>query len=214
MPKTQFAHIRHWVFDLDNTLYPPHMRLFDQIEAKMTAYICRISDLSEVEASQLRRHYWEKYGTTLAGLMRHYDIEPCAYLEEVHDISFDVLDPEPELADAIKALPGRKIIYTNGSAPYAINVLRARGLDGLFDEIYGIEDANFVPKPEAEAFATVFKADDLRPDQAAMFEDDPRNLRVPFDLGLRTVHVTPDPAPAPHIDHHTSDLADLLTRLV
>ena len=214
MVKDVFSHVDTWVFDLDHTLYPPRMRLFDQIEVRMTSYVMRELNVSRDEADDLRARYWREHGTTLAGLMRNHDIDPDPYLVEVHDIDFSVLDPEPALAEVIRQLPGRKIIYTNGSAPYAEQVLAARGLDGLFAEIYGIEHAGYRPKPEAAAFEQVFARDGLNPKSAAMFEDDPRNLRVPHDMGLNTVLVTPEPDPHPHIHHHTNDLTGFLTQLV
>ncbi|MCC1494566.1 pyrimidine 5'-nucleotidase [Cognatishimia sp. F0-27] len=209
----QFDHVRHWVFDLDNTLYPPHIRLFDQIEARMTGFVARELGVDTQEADRLRGHYWQEYGTTLAGLMREHGIDPDAYLDEVHDIRFDALEPDPVLAARISDLPGRKIIYTNGSAPYAMQVLAARGLSDVFDAIYGVEHAGFAPKPERTAFDRVFARDGLVGETAAMFEDEPRNLAVPHALGMRTVHVAPEPVEAAHIHHHTEDLSAFLTRL-
>jgi putative hydrolase of the HAD superfamily len=213
MPEQHFAHVTTWVFDLDNTLYPPQMRLFDQIEAKMTDWVMRALNLDRARADQLRAQYWQTYGTTLAGLMREHAVDPGPYLTEVHDIDFSVLSPDPALAAALRALPGRRIVYTNACAPYAEKVLAARGLGGLFDAIYGVEHADFHPKPEARAFARVFALDGLDPKAAAMFEDDTRNLAVPHALGMRTVHVAPAPDPAPHIHHHTDELATFLCRL-
>jgi putative hydrolase of the HAD superfamily len=213
MPKQHFSHVDTWVFDLDNTLYPPHMRLFDQIEVKMTDWVMEALKVDRARADHLRAYYWQTYGTTLAGLMTEHGVDPGPYLSEVHDIDFSVLSPDPELASGIRDLPGRKIVYTNGCAPYAEKVLAARGLGGLFDAVYGVEHADFHPKPEARAFATVFARDGLTPERAAMFEDDVRNLAVPHDLGMRTVHVAPDPVQAPHIQHHTDDLATFLARL-
>jgi putative hydrolase of the HAD superfamily len=208
-----FDAVRVWVFDLDNTLYPPATRLFDQIDRRMTAYVMRELGLPEGPADRLRHDYWQEYGTTLAGLIAHHGIDPEPYLVEVHDIDFSVIAPDPDLRAGIAALPGRRIVYTNGSAPYARRVIAARGLDGLFDAVYGVEHAGYRPKPQPEAFAAVFQADGLDPARAAMFEDDPRNLRVPHRLGMRTVHVAPDPEPAEHIHHHTTDLAGFLHRL-
>jgi putative hydrolase of the HAD superfamily len=208
-----FAHVRAWVFDLDNTLYSPAVRLFDQIETRMTDYVIRTTGVSPAEADGLRKSYWARYGTTLAGLMEHHEIDPDDYLVDVHDISFDALTPDPHLAELIAALPGRKIVYTNGSAPYAAQVLKARGLNEAFDAIYGVEHADYAPKPRAEAFERVFARDGIDPTGAAMFEDDPRNLAAPHAMGMRTVHVGPDPAPADHIHHHTDDLNGFLSRL-
>ena len=209
-----FSHINAWVFDLDNTLYPPHMRLFDQIEARMTAWVMETLCVDHAEADRLRKLYWAQYGTTLAGLMREHDVDPAPYLEDVHDISFDGLSPDPTLRDRITALPGRKIIYTNGTAPYAENVIKARGLSGIFDAIYGVEHAGFQPKPEHGAFKQVFAADGLAPKQSAMFEDEARNLAAPHAMGMRTVHVAPTPQPQDHIHHHTDDLSGFLKQVL
>jgi putative hydrolase of the HAD superfamily len=214
MPQPPFSDVTTWVFDLDNTLYPPHMRLFDQIEVRMTDWVMRALAVDRERADHLRAHYWQTYGTTLAGLMTEHGVDPGPYLTEVHDIDFSVLAPDAVLADAIARLPGRKIVYTNGCAPYAEKVLSARGLAGLFDALYGVEHAEFHPKPDARAFATVFAQDGLNPKTAAMFEDDARNLAVPHDLGMRTVHVAPEPQPAPHIHHHTDDLTAFLRCLL
>lgn len=214
MSKQDFSHVTTWVFDLDNTLYPPHMRLFDQIEVKMTDWVMQALQVDRARADHLRAYYWQTYGTTLAGLMTEHGVDPGPYLTEVHDIDFSVLSPDPDLAGAIARLPGRKIIYTNACAPYAEKVLSARGLGDLFDAIYGVEHAEFHPKPDARAFATVFGKDGLDPARGAMFEDDSRNLAVPHALGMKTVHVAPEAAPADHIHHHTDDLAAFLARLV
>jgi len=208
-----FSGVATWVFDLDNTLYPPRMRLFDQIEVRMTDWVMQALKVDRARADHLRAYYWQTYGTTLAGLMTEHGIDPGPYLTDVHDIDFSVLAPDPALASAIAELPGRRIVYTNGCAPYAEKVLAARGLGGLFDAVYGVEHADFHPKPEARAFAKVFSRDGLNPTAAAMFEDDLRNLVVPHDLGMRTVHVAPAPQPAPHVQHHTDDLAGFLRRL-
>ena len=213
MPRAHFQHIDTWVFDLDHTLYPPSARLFDQIEVKMTQYVMDALNVDHARADHLRQHYWATYGTTLTGLMREHDVDPAPYLTHVHDIDFSVLTPAPDLATKIKALKGRRIVYTNGCVPYAKNVLHARGLTGLFDAIYGVEDAGFLPKPEQQAFETIFEKDGIEPSTAAMFEDDPRNLMAPHAMGMRTVHVADDPVTASHIHHHTSDLTAFLGQL-
>ena len=213
MPSDPFKHVDTWVFDLDNTLYHPRVRLFEQIDQKMTDFVMRVTGTDRTESDRLRRTYWQHYGTTLAGLMAHHAIDPVPYLVEVHDIDFSVLEPDPALRAAIARLAGRRIVYTNGSAPYARQVITARGLDGVFDAVYGVEDADYHPKPQPQAFAKVFATDGLRPETAAMFEDDPRNLKVPYGLGMRTILVTPENEPHPHIQYHTDDLAAFLTRL-
>ena len=214
MQKHRFSHVETWVFDLDNTLYPPETALFDQINIRMTAWVMQVAGVEQAVAEQLRHRYWREHGTTLAGLMRHHAIDPAPYLEDVHEIDFSVIAPDPALARAIAALPGRRIVYTNGTKPYAERVITHRGLSGLFDAVYGVEHAKLVPKPERSAFETVFAIDGLAPERAAMFEDDPRNLRVPHEMGMRTVHVAPEAEPAPFIEHHTTDLTAFLEQLV
>ncbi|WP_179380592.1 pyrimidine 5'-nucleotidase [Jannaschia marina] len=205
-----WSHVRTWVFDLDETLYPPSAPLFPQIEARMVDWITSALGVGRGEADRLRAEWWATHGTTLAGLMHDHGVAPEPFLTEVHDIDFSVLTPDPDLRAAIAALPGRKVIFTNGTAPYALDVLRARGLDGLWDAIHGIEHAGHVPKPAPAAFDRVFARDGLTPRAAAMFEDSARNLRVPAERGVTTVHVAPTPAPAPHIHHHTADLTAFL----
>jgi len=208
--ETDFAHVETWVFDLDNTLYPPEMALFDQINAHMSDWVMRKLGVDRAEADRLRHRYWRDHGTTLAGLMRHHGIDPGPYLIEVHEIDFSVLSTDPVLTRRIAALPGRKIVYTNGTAPYAERVIAHRGLTGLFDAVYGVEHAALVPKPERAAFEAVFGLDGLCGTKAAMFEDDPRNLAVPHEMGMQTVLIAPAPEPAAFISHHATDLTGFL----
>jgi putative hydrolase of the HAD superfamily len=205
-----FDHVAFWVFDLDNTLYPPEARLFDQIEVRMTDWVMEALKVDRTQADRLRDHYWRTYGTTLAGLMAEHGVDPGPYLSHVHEIDLGHLEPDATLAQRIRRLPGRKIVYTNGCAPYAERVLTARGLDGLFDAVYGVEHAGFRPKPERAAFETIFAADGLDAARGAMFEDDPRNLAAPHSMGMRTIHVAPEREEHPHIHHHTNNLTEFL----
>lgn len=213
MPKDAFAHIETWVFDLDNTLYPPEARLFDQIERLMTGYVMEALGVEREEANRLRLHYWQTHGTTLAGLMREHDLDPVPYLAHVHEIDLSGLSADPGLCRAIRALPGRKLVYTNGSRRHAENVVAARGLEGEFDALFGIEDADFVPKPERVAFEAVFRVGEVEPGRAAMFEDDARNLLAPHEMGMRTVLVGAS-GEAAHVHFRTDGLAEFLERLV
>lgn len=223
-----FTQIDTWIFDLDNTLYPPEMALFPQIESRMNDYVMRLLTVEREAASRMRRDWWMRHGTTLAGLMADHAIDPIAYLDEVHDVDLTLLAPAPDLALAIAALPGRRLIHTNADAAYALRVLRARGLttmpDGLplFEAIYGVTETDFQPKPRAEAFAAVIGAARIDPTRAIFFEDDPRNLAVPKQLGMRTVLVGPGRhgpdlmtgAVPDHVDHHIHDLTAFLQAIV
>ncbi|MDS9468064.1 pyrimidine 5'-nucleotidase [Paracoccus sp. MBLB3053] len=217
-----FDHVTTWIFDLDNTLYAPEMRLFDQIEKKMTAFVMRELRVPEAEANRIRGHYWRTHGTTLSGLMALHDVDPLPYLREVHDIDFSHLTPDPDLAALISDLPGRKIVHTNADTEYAGRVLGHRGL-AIFDEVHGIETTGFHPKPDPRAYAAVMEASGFDPAAAAMFEDDPRNLSVPHSLGMRTVLVgtgrhgpdelNPLHDHGPHVQHRTMDLTGFLRGL-
>jgi len=209
MPHHQFRDVHTWVFDLDNTLYPPSARLFDQIEVKMTSYVMSELGVGRDEADSLRSQYWRDYGTTLNGLMQVHRIDPAPYLDAVHDIDLSGLAQAPELAEAISALPGRKIVYTNGSRGHADNVMAARGLTDAFDARYGIEDASYQPKPDQAAFETVFALDGMTAAGAAMVEDDLRNLAAPRAMGMRTLWVT-DAAHDPAADATTENLTEFL----
>lgn len=212
---SDFSHVNTWVFDLDNTLYHPSARLFDQIEARMTAWIQERLAVDIAEAERLRRYYWAQYGTTLAGLMQEHRIDGSAFLDHVHDIDMGGLRANQALIASISALRGRRIVFTNADIRYAGRVLRACGLEGLFDAVYGVEEAGFLPKPQPEAFQRIFGRDGLQPHTAAMFEDDPRNLAAPHAMGLRTVLVGPaeQASGQAHIHHQTEDLAGFLAEI-
>lgn len=213
MPAKDFSHVHDWVFDLDHTLYPATCQLFAQLEVNMERYLMRELKLSPKNAAKRRAQYWREHGTTLAGLMHHHGTDPVAYLAEVQEIDFSVLTPNPALRAAIAALPGRKIIFTNGSRSYARQATAALGLSDVFETHFGIDDADYISKPHASAFDVVFGKANLTPHRAAMFEDDPRNLEIPHALGLKTVLVGPT-KPAPHIHHHTNDLTTFLDSLL
>ena len=212
MTAEALTRVETWVFDMDNTLYPPELRLFDQVSAKITAYVMRELGLARAEADALRARYFHEHGTTLAGLMAAHGTEPDPYLAEVHAIDLSRVAPDPALAEAIAALPGRKVVYTNGSRAHGANIARALGLEACFAAFYGVEDAGYVVKPHRPAFEAVFARDGLDPARAAMVEDDQRNLRVPAAMGMRAIWrpASPDEAREPHIHHVATDLAAFL----
>ena len=210
-----FAHVTTWVFDLDETLYPVTTPLFPQIEARMVRWIMATLDVDEAEADRLRARWWHDHGTTLAGLMEEHGQDPDPFLDDVHEIDLSVLSPAPDLRAAIAALPGRKIIHTNGTVRYAERVLDARGLSGLWDAMHGIEHSpHHRPKPHAENYAAIHARDGLDPTRAAMFEDSARNLAVPHELGFACVHVAPERGDGAHVQHHTADLTGFLRDIV
>ena len=202
-----------WIFDLDNTLYPASVNLFGQITIKMSNYIMKLLNVDQATAEKMRAEYWKKYGTSLAGLMQNYEIDPNDFLKVVHDIDFSVLSKDLDLLDALNNLQGRKLVYTNGTVPYAREVLKYRGLLSVFDEIYGIEDATYIPKPFPEAFEIIFSKAKIVPKRSAMFEDEERNLAVPFKLGLKTTFVSDVKSNEKYVNYSIKHLSDFLRQI-
>ena len=181
------SHVETWIFDLDNTLYHPSARLFDQIDARMTGFIMRELGVGRDAADELRRGYWRRHGATLGGLIENHAIDPAQFLDEVHAIDLSALKPDAALASAIRRLPGARIVHTNGARAHAARVLAARGLEGVFDAVYAIEDQGLVAKPRPEAYRRVIRLSGLDPARAALIEDDVRNLAAPKALGMATI---------------------------
>lgn len=215
-----------WVFDLDNTLYPAECDLFTLVSDKMNIFIQDFLKVDLDEAKRVRREYYLKYGTTLAGLMEVNDMEPDGFLDFVHDIDHSLLEENVPLAKAIARLPGRKLIYTNGSTGHAEGVAGKIGILDQFDGIFDIKAANYVPKPKMDAFDMFLAKHNVAPTTAAMFEDLPHNLEPAHARGLTTVlvHSSYDDHPSqadvkdgaelpPYIHHRTEDLTAFLEGL-
>jgi putative hydrolase of the HAD superfamily len=221
-----FAHVGIWIFDLDNTLYPSHSQLWPQVDARITLFLQEMFGIDGLSARALQKYYYQRYGTTLKGLMDEHAIDAHAFLEFAHEIDLSLLDPNPRLGKAIEALPGRKLILTNGSRRHAENVAGKLGIIGHFEEIFDIVAADFVPKPEARTYDRFLEKHGVEPKGAAMFEDLAKNLVVPSALGMKTVLVLPrdhDPfreaneqeaVQAPYIDFSTTDLASFLEAII
>lgn len=183
-------HIDTWLFDLDNTLYPAECELLALCDERMTDYTARATGLSRDDARDLQRRYLHEHGTTLAGLMANHGVDPHAFLDHAHDIPLDRLVPDPALDAALARLPGRRLIFTNGSEKHAARVLDAMGIAYRFEGVFAVDTAEgFIPKPQTQAFANLIAAHDVRPETAAFFEDTERNLKPGAELGMTTVLV-------------------------
>lgn len=205
-------HIEAWIFDLDNTLYPPHCRLFDQVDLRMGAFIAEALSLDRADARVLQKKYYFQYGTTLRGLMVEHAIDAGAFLDFVHDIDLSPVQPSPRLDAALTALPGRKIVFTNGSKPHAERVLARLGVSQHFEVIVDIVASAFLPKPEPEPYRQLVASHSIDPARALMVEDIARNLEPAHAMGMTTVWVRADDewgqpsAGATYIDHVIDDL--------
>ncbi len=219
----RFTHVTDWVFDLDNTLYPHHSNLFSQVDVRMTAYVSELLRLPREEARALQKELYQKYGTTLKGLMTLHGIDPDDFLAKVHDIDYSWLVPDPVLGTAIHQLPGRKFIFTNGDRGHAERAARQLGILDYFDAIFEIVAAGLTPKPARQTYEKFTEQYAVSGASAVMFEDLARNLIEPKALGMTTVLVVPrnfeptfseiwesDPAYDDAVDFVTDDLAGFL----
>ena len=184
-----FDHIETWIFDLDNTLYSATNGVFAQVDAKMTTFIAEHLGVDDEEARRLQKLYYREHGTTLAGLMQIHGLPPKPFLDYVHDIDVSFIEPDPLLDAALDRLPGRKVVYTNGSFAHAENVLTQLGITERFQAVFDIEAAGYVPKPSRAAFERILERGRIEPRRAIMFEDIARNLEAAHSLGMTTVWV-------------------------
>jgi putative hydrolase of the HAD superfamily len=220
-----FSHVDTWVFDLDNTLYPHHLNLWQQVDMRIRDYIAKFLDIAHDEAFRLQKDYYRRYGTSMRGLMTEHGMKPDDFLNYVHEIDHSPLVPDPALGAALEALPGRKLILTNGTRKHADAVMRRLDIHGHFEDVFGIIEAELEPKPSPATYQRFLTRHGVDPSRSAMFEDLARNLAVPHTLGMRTVLVVPEGTrevfredwelegrDAEHVDHVTDDLTGFLRK--
>ncbi|HEY8596276.1 MAG TPA: pyrimidine 5'-nucleotidase [Devosiaceae bacterium] len=225
---SRLEHVTDWVFDLDNTLYPRTCNLFAQIDRLITEYVVTVTGLETEAARKLQKDYYRDHGTTLSGLMALHGVDPDHYLATVHAIDYSPVAADPDLVGAIRALPGRKFIFTNADAGHARAVLARLGGEDLFDGVFDIRDAGYTPKPAPEPYALFLERHGIDPRRAAMFDDLHKNLEVPHAVGMATIQVVAGEDYAheqvdewelvrsedhEHVHHVTSDLRAFLKAL-
>jgi len=215
-----FGHVCDWIFDLDNCLYPASTGLFELIDQRMGGYIERLLGCDPVEARRVQKCHFHEHGTTLAGLMAEHDVDPHDFLGHVHDIALDRIVPDERLAAGLARLPGRKFVFTNGDAPYALRVLAAIGVDGHFDGLHDIHASEYKPKPDPHGYALLCRRFAIDPAHALMVEDMAGNLRSAKALGMTTVWVDNGSERGAHgadsafIDHTIADVGEWLETIL
>jgi putative hydrolase of the HAD superfamily len=205
-------HVDTWLFDLDNTLYPESAGILRLVEAKILDYFVELTGLDAAEAWALQMRYFEAHGSAAPGLLANHDVDPQEFLRRAHDVPLDALAPDPELQAALQRLPGRRLVFTNGSRRHAERVLERLELSALFSGVFHAEAAELVAKPDPQAFQRLIAAHQVTPATTAFFEDRAVNLQPAAALGMTTVLVGSDPG-APHPDfvrYRTSHLARFL----
>lgn len=212
-------HIRNWIFDLDNTLYPASANLFAQIDDRITGYIADRLELDRMAARRLQKDYFHTHGTTLFGMMAEHGVDPHEFLAYVHDVEMDVLDHDAPLVAAIARLPGRKLVFTNGDAPYAMKVLARLGLAEAFEAIHDIHAMRYVPKPSPSAYHGLISGNGIDPRESLFVEDMARNLKPAKALGMTTVWIDNGSEQSPDddrsfIDYTTRDIAAWLDAIM
>ncbi len=221
-----FGHVETWVFDLDNTLYPHHLNLWQQVDVRIRDFIAEFLKVPHEQAFRIQKDYYKRYGTTMRGLMTEHGLNPDDYLEFVHQIDHSPLEPNPALGAALEKLPGRKLILTNGTRKHADAVMRRLAVHEHFEDVFDIIAADLEPKPLAKTYDRFLVRHDVDPRRAAMFEDLARNLEAPHALGMTTVLVVPEGQrelfregwelegrDAPHVHYLTDDLTGFLERI-
>lgn len=193
MAATPAAAPRVWLFDLDNTLHDASAAVFGVLSPAMTDYIARELALTHAEADALRRRYWQRYGATLLGLIRHHAVKPAHFLHDTHQLPGleERLRKHAHDVAALRRLPGRKYILTNAPRAYALRVLGALGLRELFDGVLSIEDmrvfGQWRPKPDTRMLRRVCVRLGVAPRQCALVEDTLEHQKGARRLGMGTV---------------------------
>ncbi|GAA0651337.1 pyrimidine 5'-nucleotidase [Brevundimonas lenta] len=205
-------HVRAWVFDLDDTLYPPERQVLKLVAARIGEFMARATGLPPEEARALQRRYLMDHGAALGGLMQDYTIDPVAFLAEVHDVPLDALEPSEGLRAGLSRLQGPRYVFTNGSRRHGERVLEKLGIADLFDGLFGIEDAELRPKPHPLTFDRMLARFGLNPRCTAFFEDTERNLELAKSLGMTTILVGPTAlnSTAPFVDFRAASLPPFL----
>ncbi|MGH8676155.1 MAG: pyrimidine 5'-nucleotidase [Burkholderiales bacterium] len=202
---------RVWIFDLDNTLHDARPHIFPSMHAQINAWLRRKFGVDEESANEMRRGFWQRYGTTLKGLMRHHGTDPRAFLSETHRFPElgGMVVRENALRHALARLGGRKLVFSNAPRHYVEEVLSVLGVDRLFDAVYTIESTRYRPKPALHGFRMLLRAHDLDAHRCAFVDDMPENLRAAKKLGMSTVWVSRRAARAPYVDLRVTSVTQL-----
>lgn len=185
-----------WLFDLDNTLHDASHAVFPAINQLMTAYVARVLGCDAATASELRVKYWQRYGATLLGMIRHHGVDPADFLRAAHDFPklAEMVRVQRGLAGHLRRLAGRKILVTNAPAQYARAVMEVAGIQHCFERVVAIEDmwvhGHLRPKPDRRMLRRLLAQERVAPHRAVLVEDTLSHLKRYAGTGIRTAWVT------------------------
>ena len=210
-----------WIFDLDNTLYSADSGIFQQVHKLMGKFIVEHLNVNINEAKNIQRKYYKKHGTTLRGLMDHHGIDPDSFLEEVHKLDYSIVSPNLKLAKDLENLNGKKFIFTNANKKHADSILDKLQIANLFEGIFDIKMANYIPKPEIQTYEKLIETYNINPNKTIMFDDIAKNLVPASKIGFTTVWIdvghenfSDDIASSKkYLDHKTKDLSNWLSNI-
>jgi putative hydrolase of the HAD superfamily len=212
MPAADLMHVEHWLFDLDDTLYPAETDLMLLIRERIGQFIVNLTGLPWEEARTIQRGWLVQHGASLPGVLANYECDPADFLDFVHDVPLDKVPADPELNAILAALPGKKYVFTNGSAKHAERLLAHIGIADRFEGVFHLEMADLIPKPHPQTYERMIAHFGIAPKASVFFEDSEKNLEHAAQLGMTTVLVGPhaEQSVAPYIDYRTHHLTPFL----
>lgn len=180
-----------WFIDMDDTLYSASESMFHEMHVRMDDYIQKHLTVDIDTANDLRKLYWQKYGVTFYGLWYHHQIDPHDFLTTVHQIDISSISTSGKMRDALRALPGQKILFTNAPISYAERIVRHLGLENSFTAQYRAEEMKIAgrwhPKPSASMLRHVLAKHGIKPQDACLVDDNLNNLKIAKQVGMQTV---------------------------
>ena len=209
--KNELKDVDGWVFDLDDTLYPPTGEIYSQMANRICAYVMKALNVDEKTARVIQKDYYRKYGATVRGLIVEHNVDPEDFTNYVHQLDLSSLRENPELKKLLSAIQGRKFVFTNGAYQHAEGVLKRLGLRECFSGIFSIREADYLPKPALQTYLKMLKTFGLEASKSVMFDDSPANILGAKRAGMKTVWISSNVENNKYCSVDTKDFCDYET---
>lgn len=210
--RNDLKNINGWVFDLDDTLYPPTGEIYAQMAERICAYVMKTLNLDKEAATVIQKEYYHKYGATVWGLMVEHDVDPEDFTDYIHRLDLSSLHENPQLKRLLNALNGQRFVFTNGAYQHAERVLERLGLTDCFSGIFSIREADYIPKPALQTYLKMLKTFDLKAEESIMFDDSPANILGAKKAGMHTVWISSNVENNKYCSVDTKDFCDYETK--